>query len=118
MIIIINEQVPALPPLFGDDHFGLMSVEFEPERTVAQVHLRFGGHESRVRRGERVQGAALVRLTVSLRVRIRCARVVLSWGTGQHSVVRPVRNDGVMRNEVTRVGDGERRQRVSVLRRV
>lgn len=110
--------MPALPPLFGDDHLGLVPVKFEPERAVAEINLRFGGHESRMRRGEWVQRAALVRLTVSLRVRITGARVVLSRRTGQNSVVRPVWNDGVMRHEVTRIGYGERWQRVSVLRRV
>lgn len=106
---------PALPPLFGDDHLGLVPVEPEPERAVAEEHLRFGGHESG---GERVQRAALVRLTVSLRVRVTGASVALPRRTGQNPVVRPVRNDGVMRHEVTRVGDGEGRQCVSVLRRV
>lgn len=42
----------ALPALFGDDHLGLMPVELQPQRPVAQIHLRpDSGCGSRQRHG-------------------------------------------------------------------
>lgn len=39
----------SLPALFGDDHFGVMAVEFEPECSITEVNLRLGAHEAGVR---------------------------------------------------------------------
>ena len=111
MLLLIISVVPSL---LGDDHLGLVPVELEPQRAVAEVDLRLAGHQAGLR-GELVEGGALVRVSVLLSVRVAGGRVSLRGGGAQQAAVRSVGDDGVVRHVAARTPDGEGGVRGSVL---
>ena len=70
-------EIVALPSLFGDDHLRLVPVKFQPKGPVAQVHLRFAGHEPGLRGGELVEWSSLVGVAVLLWVGVAGRGVAL-----------------------------------------
>ena len=103
-----------LPSLLGDDHLGLVSVELEPQRAVAEVDLRLAGHQTALR-GELVEGGSLVRVSVLLAVRVAGGRVALRSRGAQQAAVGSVGDDRVVRHVAARAPDGERGVSGSVL---
>lgn len=76
-----------LPPLFGNDHFCLVSVEFEPQRAVTEVDLGF----SRIDGGVRVSLSVLLWVRVAQPVagdRVRCHVGTGEWRECGHRLSR------------------------------
>lgn len=108
-------QNVALPSLFGDDHFRLVPVKFQPQGPVAQVHLRFARHEAGLCGGELVERSSLVGVAVLLWVGVAGRGVALRRGVGQEAVVGSVGDDWVVGHVAAGAADGEGGVRGSVL---
>lgn len=95
-----------------------MSVKFKPQGPVAEVNLRFTGHEPGLSGGKLVESRSLVRVSILLRVRVARGRVALRRRVAQQTVVGSVRDHRMVSHVAARAADGESWVRRSMLTRV
>lgn len=76
-------QTCPSPALFGDDHFCLMAVEFEPQRPVAEIHLSSESRPGKSHGPDAGPGALVRVVSVSRTVSKLIARAELAASRAQ-----------------------------------